>query len=59
MKISKTTLVVIVYIIGVILGAFFLDIWGAETSMKKGFIALGWTALFLVGIFFVDRDKEE
>ena len=59
MKISKTTLVVIIYIIGVILGAFFLDIWGGETSMKKGFIALGWTALFLVGIFFVDRDKEE
>jgi len=59
MKISKTTLVVIIYIIGVILGAFFLDIWGAETSMKKGFIALGWTALFLVGIFFVDRNKEE
>ena len=59
MKISKTPLVVIIYIIGIILGAFFLDIWGAETSMKKGFIALGWTALFLVGIFFVDRDKEE
>ena len=59
MKISTTTLVVIIYVIGVILGAFFLDIWGAETSMKKGFIALGWTALFLVGIFFVDRDKEE
>ena len=59
MKISRTSLVVIIYIIGVILGAFFLDIWGAETSMKKGFIALGWTALFLVGIFFVDRDKEE
>ena len=59
MKISKTTLVVIIYVIGVILGAFFLDIWGAETSMKKGFIALGWTALFLVGIFFVDQDKEE
>ena len=59
MKISKPTLVVIIYIIGVILGAFFLDIWGAETSMKKGFIALGWTALFLVGIFVVDQDKEE
>ena len=59
MKFSKTSLVVIIYIIGVVLGAFFLDIWGAETSMKKGFIALGWTAIFLVGIFFVDRDKEE
>ena len=55
---SKTTLVVIIYIIGVILGAFFLDIWGAETSMKKGFMALGWTALFLIGLFFADRDKE-
>ena len=59
MKLSKTTLVVILYVIGVILGAFFLDIWGAETNMKKGFIALGWTALFLIAIFFVDRDKEE
>lgn len=54
----KTTLVVIIYVTGVILGAFFLDIWGAETNMKKGFMALGWTALFLVGLFFVDRDKE-
>ena len=56
---SKTTIVVIIYIIGVILGAFFLDIWGAETSMKKGFMALGWTALFLVGLFFADKDKDE
>ena len=56
---SKTYLVIIIYIIGVILGAFFLDIWGAETSMTKGFIALGWTALFLIGLFFADRDKEE
>ena len=54
---SKTTLVVIIYIIGIIIGAFFLDIWGAETNMKKGFIALGWTALFLVGLFFADRDN--
>ena len=59
MNLSKTTLVVIIYVIGVIIGAFFLDIWGAETSMKKGFIALGWTALFLIGLFFADRDKEE
>ena len=56
---SKTSLVVIIYIIGVILGAFFLDIWGAETSMKNGFIALGWTALFLIGLFFADKDNEE
>tara|TARA_B100000989_G_C19236548_1_gene342216 strand:- start:36 stop:215 length:180 start_codon:yes stop_codon:yes gene_type:complete len=56
---SKTIVVVIIYIIGVLLGAFFLDIWGAETNMKKGIIALGWTAIFLVSLFFVDRDKDK
>ena len=55
---NKTTLVVIIYVLGVVLGAFFLDIWGAETNMKKGFLALGWTAIFLISIMLVDRDKE-
>ena len=41
------------------LAIFFLDIWGAETSMKKAFTALGWTALFLIGLFFADREKED
>mgnify|MGYP001173550331 FL=1 len=58
-KMSKTTLVVIIYIIGVILGAFFLDIWSSDTNIKKGFMALGWTALFLIAIFFADRNKDE
>ena len=56
---SKTIVVVIIYIIGVLLGAFFLDIWGAETNMKKGIIALAWTAIFLVSLFFVDKDKDK
>tara|TARA_B100000242_G_scaffold284197_1_gene247237 strand:- start:5337 stop:5510 length:174 start_codon:yes stop_codon:yes gene_type:complete len=56
---NKTTLVVIIYVLGVVLGAFFLDIWGAETNMKKGFLALGWTAIFLISIMLVDRDKDE
>ena len=56
---SKTSLVVIIYIIGVILGAFFLDIWGAETNIKKGLIAMFWTALFLVALIFVEKNKEE
>ena len=56
---SKTSIVVIIYVAGIVLGAFFLDIWGAETSMKKAFTALGWTALFLIGLFFADRNKED
>tara|TARA_B100000214_G_scaffold250766_1_gene184298 strand:- start:967 stop:1140 length:174 start_codon:yes stop_codon:yes gene_type:complete len=55
---SQITLVVFIYILGIILGAFFLDIWSIDTSVKKGLIGLGWTALFLIGIFYADRDKE-
>ena len=56
---KQSSIAIIIYLIGVIIGALFLDIWGAETSMKKGFMALGCTALFLVGLFFADKDKDE
>ena len=55
---SQITLVVVIYLLGIILGAFFLDIWSIDTSVKNGLIGLGWTALFLIGIFYADRDKE-
>ena len=45
---NKTTLVVIIYVLGVVLGAFFLDIWGAETNMKKGFLALTITLITFI-----------
>ena len=56
---KQSSIAIIIYLIGVIIGALFLDIWGAETSMKKAFTALGWTALFLIGLFFADREKED
>ena len=56
---SKTMIVIIIYVAGIVLGAFFLDIWGAETSMKKAFTALGWTALFLIALIFVEKNKED
>ena len=45
--------------LGILLGAVFLDIWGAETNIKKGLIAMFWTALFLVALIFVEKNKEE
>ena len=33
---SKTTIVIIVYIIGLIFGAVVLKIWSADTSVLKG-----------------------
>ena len=50
--------VVILYILGILFGALFLDIWGAETSVKKGLMALGWTALLLIALFYADKNKE-
>ena len=55
---SQSSIAIIIYIIGVIIGAIFLDIWGAETSIKKGLIALGWTALLLIALFYADKNKQ-
>ena len=52
---SQITLVVFIYILGIILGAFFLDIWGAETSILKGIIGLVWTAIFLITLFYAEK----
>ena len=55
----KVKHVVILYIVGILFGAVFLDIWGSETYIKKGLIAMFWTALFLVALIFVEKNKEE
>ncbi len=51
---SKTSIAVIIYILGLLLAAFFLDFWGAETSLKS-LLGLAWTALFLVSLFYIDE----
>ena len=55
---KKSNLAIIIYVIGVIIGALFLDIWDAETSIKKGLIALGWTALLLIALFYADKNEQ-
>ena len=56
---SKVTIVIIIYILGLIFGALFLDIWSADTSIFKGLLGLGWTALLLIGLFFADKNEKE
>ena len=55
---SKTSIIIIVYIIGLIFGAVVLKIWSAETSVLKGLLGLGWTALLLIGIFFAEKNEK-
>ena len=53
---SKTTLVIIIYILGLIFGALFLDIWSAQTS-PKALLGIGWTALLLIALFFTEKNE--
>ena len=55
---SKTSIVIIIYILGLIVGALFLNIWSADTSVFKGLLGLGWTALLLIGIFFAEKNEK-
>ena len=56
---SKSTIIIIIYVLGLIFGALFLDIWSAETSIKKALLGLGWTALLLIGLFFSEKNEKE
>tara|TARA_Y100001970_G_scaffold251229_1_gene323776 strand:+ start:129 stop:296 length:168 start_codon:yes stop_codon:yes gene_type:complete len=54
---SKTTLAIIVYILGLIFGALVLDLWSAETG-PKALIGMAWTALFLIALYFAELKKD-
>ena len=55
---SKTSIVIIIYILGLIFGALFLNIWSADTNILKGLLGLGWTALLLIGLFFAEKHEK-
>ena len=55
---SKTTLIIIIYILGLIFGALFLDIWSAQTS-PKALLGIGWTALLLIALFFTEKHEKD
>ena len=54
---SKSSLVIAIYIIGLVIGALFLNLWSAETSPQKALLGLAWTAIFLIALFYVEKDK--
>ena len=56
---NKTTIVTIIYILGIIIGAFFFDVWGAETSFIKTISVFVWTIIFLISLFYFDKDEKK
>ena len=56
---SKVKIVSIIYIIGIIIGALFLDVWGAETTLLKTMSVFIWTLIFIIALFFADKDERK
>ena len=56
---NKTTIVTIIYIIGIIIAAFFLDTWGADTSFVKTISVFMWTIIFLISLFYFDKNEKK
>ncbi len=56
---NKSTIVIIIYVLGIIFGALVIDIWSAETNLLKALLGLGWTTLLLIGLFFSEKNEKE
>jgi len=54
---NKLTLLTIIYIIGIIIGALFFDVWGAETTFFKTMSVFIWTIIFLIALFYIDKKQ--
>jgi len=56
---NKTTIITITYIFGVIIGAFFFNLWGAEISFIKTISVFIWTIIFLISLFYFDKNEKK
>ena len=56
---SKVKIFSLIYAIGIIIGALFLDVWGAETTLQKSMSIFAWTIIFIITLFFADRNEKK
>ena len=56
---TKSSAVILIYIFGIIIGALFLDIWGAETTFIKTMSIFLWTIIFLIALFYIDKNEKK
>tara|TARA_B110000003_G_scaffold275045_1_gene316559 strand:+ start:330 stop:503 length:174 start_codon:yes stop_codon:yes gene_type:complete len=56
---KKTTIAVIIYVIGLVFAALMLGLWDADTNMIKASIGFVWTIIFLIALFYADKHDQE
>ena len=56
---SKVKIISIIYFIGIIIGALFFDVWGANTTLLKTMSVFAWTVIFIITLFFIDKNERK
>ena len=56
---SKVKAVSIIYAIGIIIGALFFDVWGVDTTPVKTISVFVWTIIFIIVLFFADKNEKK
>ena len=56
---NKLKILIITYILGVIIGALFFDVWGANTTFIKTMSIFLWTIIFLIALFYIDKNEKK
>jgi len=55
---SKSSIAILIYILGLIFGAIVLDLWSADTS-PKAIIGINWNTVLLIALFYVDKYEKK
>jgi len=56
---SKVKIASIIFILGIIIGAIFFDLWGADTTLLKTMSVFVWTVIFIIVLFFADKNEKK
>ena len=56
---SKVKILSIVYATGIIIGALFFDVWGVNTTPLKTMSVFAWTVIFIIALFFADKNERK
>tara|TARA_B100001093_G_C26346859_1_gene808482 strand:- start:199 stop:372 length:174 start_codon:yes stop_codon:yes gene_type:complete len=56
---SNVIIISIIYAIGILIGALFFGVWAAETTFIKTMAVFMWTIIFLIALFFADKNEKK
>ena len=56
---SKVVIISIIYAIGIILGALVFEVWSANTTFIKTMAIFIWTIIFLISLFYADKNEKK